>query len=198
MVKDTPSAPSSSHIFAKDTISSALGESFTTNLCRHICRIWRTMSLATSVLVPKFIPPLFTFGQEMFSSRISRSTSFNFSIPRRYPSTECPPRLTILTTSFLLIQSRSFSIKASTPGFSRPTLFIIPLAVSQIRIPSLPPWGCSSRPLEHKPPNFSISKYSFNSRPKPQVPEAKTTGFLKGIPANNVFNLSLISKYLLS
>lgn len=51
-------------------------------------RVAETTSLATSGSVPKAAPPLSTFGQDILSSNISISVSFNLFITSIYSSKE--------------------------------------------------------------------------------------------------------------
>lgn len=52
-----------------------------------------------------------------------------------------PPMLAMSTLPKRRIPAMPDSMKASTPGFCSPTLFIMPEAVSHTRMPSLPSFG---------------------------------------------------------
>ena len=68
LMSETLSAPSASTARAISAMSVTLGESFTMSVLSYTCRTARTTLAAPSQVTPNAMPPLFTLGQEMFSS----------------------------------------------------------------------------------------------------------------------------------
>ena len=81
--KDSASAPASTQAKAISLISSALGDSFTIIGFFETSLQALTTSSADSHFIPNAIPPVFTLGQEIFSSIKSILVSFNSLTPSR-------------------------------------------------------------------------------------------------------------------
>ena len=108
---------------------------------------------------PKFFPPAWTLGQEMFTSRIftgsASSSARQFSA---YSSREKPQTLAMTGPwKIRAMLGTSSRRTASSPGFWRPTAFSIPAAVSAIRGWRLPGRGSRVVPFQEKEPRRSRS-----------------------------------------
>src|SRR5450830_105182 len=183
LTSETASAPACSQAIAIATMSSALGDSLTMSGLPHTRRTAPTTPAATSLLMPKAMPPSRTLGQLMLSSTKSTPSALESSrTPSMYSSRSPPPTLAMMAVPRVRMRGSSRSRKTGMPGFWSPTEFIMPAGVSHTRRPELPSRGCNVRPLVQMPPSLSTSKNSLYSAPKPKVPDAAMTGFLSVTP----------------
>ena len=108
---------------------------------------------------PKFLPPAWTLGQEMLTSRMATwSTSFSFRQFSVYSSREKPPTLAIRGPwKIFAMWGTSWAMTASMPGFCSPTALSIPPGVSAIRGWGLPSRGWAVVPFQEKLPKMSKS-----------------------------------------
>ena len=187
LISDTASAPPSSTPFAISAIFVTFGVNFTiSGLLRTFLTSCVTF-FTPSYVFPNAIHPSFTFGQERLSSTPSISALSNILHNSTYSSIELPQAFTIIFVSYFRKFGKSFCIKYSTPGFCKPILFNIPLAVSQILGGLFPLFGFSDVPFVIIAPSFPRSKNSLYSLPYPNVPDATVTGFFISIPAKFIF-----------
>ena len=182
-MRETASAPAASTAFAISVISVTLGESLTTSGFLVACRTAAVMRSAESQCTPNAAPPFFTFGQEIFSSIMWTSVWSSRSAIVTHSSMVEPAMLARITVSLVSRYGSSRSIKASMPGFCKPTEFSMPDGVSAIRGEGLPGRGVMVVPLVAIPPTLESGNSSSYSCPYPNTPEAGIIGFLNGTPA---------------
>ena len=96
---------------------------------------------------------LVTLGQEMLTSIMSTPAAESFSHMTPYSSGVLPEMLAITARSCFLSSGSSSAIKASTPGFWRPTELRMPMGVSAMRGGGLPSRRQRVRPLQQMPPS---------------------------------------------
>ena len=151
-MSDTASAPASSTALAIETISVTLGDSF----MMTGKSVFLFTAFVTSAAIwgsePKAIPPHFTFGQEILTSKASTPSTDNAFAAMPYSSMFLPTILQITGTSYFFNSGRYLFLKTLVPGFSRPMQFSIPDDVSAIRTPSLPSQGVIAIPLQEIAP----------------------------------------------
>ena len=166
-MRQMPSAPASAQAFAISAMSVTLGESFMKTGFRVTAFTARVTSAAALGSEPKFFPPAWTLGQEMFTSRMAAcSTSFSLAQFSAYSFREKPPTLAITGPwKSLAMLGTSSAITASMPGFWSPTALSIPAAVSAIRGWGLPGRLSAVVPFQEKLPRMSKSYSSAYSRP---------------------------------
>ena len=154
LISETASAPSASTAFAIATISVTLGLSLTISGLLVAPRTAFVTAAAIWGVEPKAAPPSLTLGQEMFSSIMSTAVPSSFWAMVMQSSTVEPATLARIVTSFVRKYGSSCSIKASIPGFCRPTEFSIPEGVSAIRGGGLPSFKLRVVPLQEMPPSL--------------------------------------------
>src|SRR5450756_1081099 len=190
LTRETASAPACSQAIAIAVMSSALGDSLTMSGLLHTRRTAVTTPAATSLLTPKAMPPSCTLGQLMLSSTMSTPSALDSSrTPSTYSSRSPPATLAMMAVPNVRMRGSSRSRKTGMPGFWSPTEFIMPAGVSHTRRPELPSRGLRVRPLVQMPPSLPTSKKSLYSAPKPNVPDAAMTGFLRMTPDRGVSSI---------
>ena len=154
-----PSAPASSHAFAIATMSVTFGESLINTGFVVTAFTAFVTAAADSGDVPNAIPPLCTFGQEIFTSKIATCSSLsNFEQHSTYSSIEKPLMFAIIGLRKILRNSgNSCAITASTPGFCKPTELIKPDGHSAIRGVGLPKRASRVVPLNEIEPRIFMS-----------------------------------------
>ena len=114
----------------------------------------RVTSAAERGSEPKFFPPSWTLGQEMFTSRMATwPMASSLAQLSAYSATEKPPTLAITGPwKISAMWGTSSAITASRPGFWRPMALSIPQGVSAIRGWGLPGRGEAVVPFQEKAP----------------------------------------------
>ena len=96
LMRQMPSAPASAQALAISAMSVTLGESFMKTRFFVTAFTVRVTSAAALGSEPKFFPPAWTLGQEMFTSRMDTcSTSLSLAQFSAYSWREKPPTLAI-------------------------------------------------------------------------------------------------------
>ena len=194
LMSDTASAPAASTALAIATMSVTFGESLRMTGFFVCALASRTTAEAASGSVPKTMPPSLTFGHETLSSMAATPGTSRRPASLPYSSAVLPEMLTMTFMPYCWMRGSVSSRKCSTPGFSRPMQLSMPSDVSVMRTPSLPRRGRSVVPLTMTPPRRERSTKSLNSSPKPNVPEAVSTGVFMAMPRRFVWSRSSLMR----
>ena len=127
-------------------------------------------SAAPSGVEPQAAPPAAMLGQLTLISKPAAQgqSSSKSSSARTYSSVEWPATWQITRVPFSArsaSQGPDCSAKARTPGFCRPTEFIMPPRSSVMRGAGLPSHGSAAQPLVVMAPRAETSMGSENCQP---------------------------------
>ena len=159
----------------------------------------RITSAAPSGVEPHAAPPAAMLGQLTLISNPAAhgQSSQKSSRARTYSSVECPAtwQITLVPASESSeSQGPESAANDLTPGFCRPTEFIIPPGTSVMRGAGLPGQGSAAQPLVVMAPSLLTSMSSLNCQPYPNVPDAVLIGFFILTPPKSTDIFTLLTR----